>query len=302
MVEHEKGGVFRSEDRGETWTRTSDTNPRPMYYSKIVVDPTNDLRIWVLGANMYTSEDGGKTFRSDLVQRIHGDYHALWINPANPDHLVLGSDGGIHWSWDRGRSWDFVNNLAIGQFYEVGIDMRQPYWIYGGLQDNNTWGGSCSMNPRGIGNADWFTVGGGDGFYAQVDPKDPNTVYAESQDGNLLRRDIRTGEQRSIKPQPAEGEKPFRFQWNSPVVISAHDLLDPLLRGQFPVQEHRPRRCLGPGSARTSPPAPTAKRCRSWAGSRTSRRAHATTACTLAGGHLHRRVPAGREGPLGRHR
>lgn len=224
VVEHERGGIFRSEDRGETWTRTSDTNPRPMYYSKIVVDPGNDLRIWVLGANMYTSEDGGKTFRTDLVQRIHGDYHALWINPANPDHMILGSDGGIHWSWDRGRSWDFVNNLAIGQFYEIGVDLRQPYWIYGGLQDNNTWGGpSRSMNPRGIGNADWFTVGGGDGFYAQVDPTDPNTVYAESQDGNLLRRDLRTGEQRSIKPQPAEGEKPFRFQWNSPVVISAYD-------------------------------------------------------------------------------
>ena len=224
VVEHEKGGVFRSEDRGETWTRTSDTNPRPMYYSKIAVDPTNDLRIWVMGANMYTSEDGGKTFRTDLVQRIHGDYHAMWINPANPDHMVLGSDGGIHWSWDRGHSWDFVNNIAIGQFYEVGVDMRQPYGIYGGLQDNNTWGGpSRSMNPRGITNADWFTVGGGDGFYAQVDPKDPNTVYAESQDGNLLRRDLRTGESRSIKPQPDEGEKPFRFQWNSPVLISAYD-------------------------------------------------------------------------------
>ncbi|MBI4913126.1 MAG: hypothetical protein HY823_10345 [Acidobacteria bacterium] len=224
VVEHEKGGVFRSEDRGETWQRMSDTNPRAMYYSQIVVDPTNDLRIWVMGANMYNSEDGGKTFRQDLVQRIHGDYHAMWINPANPDHVILGSDGGIHWSWDRGRSWDFVNNIAIGQFYEVGVDMRQPYWIYGGLQDNNTWGGpSRSMNPRGITNADWLTVGGGDGFFAQVDPKDPNTVYAESQDGNLLRRDIRTGEQRSIRPQPEEGEKPFRFQWNSPIVISATD-------------------------------------------------------------------------------
>lgn len=234
VVEHEKGGVFRSEDRGETWTKTSDTNPRPMYYSKIVVDPTNDLRIWVMGANMYTSEDGGKTFRTDLVQRIHGDYHAIWINPANPDHMITGSDGGIHWSWDRGRTWDFVNNLAIGQFYEIGVDLRQPYWIYGGLQDNNTWGGpSRSFNPRGIPNSDWFTVGGGDGFYAQVDPKDPNTVYAESQDGNLLRRDIRTGEFRSIKPQPEEGEKPFRFQWNSPVLISAFDSKTIYYAGNF---------------------------------------------------------------------
>lgn len=224
VVEHEKGGVFRSEDRGETWTKMSDTNPRPMYYSKIVVDPNNDLRIWVFGANMMTSEDGGKTFVGNLVQRIHGDYHAMWINPANSDHIVLGSDGGIHWSWDRGRSWDFVNTLALGQFYEIGVDLRQPYWIYGGLQDNNTWGGpSRTMNPRGIANSDWFTIGGGDGFYAQVDPKDPNTVYAESQDGNLLRRDLRTGEQRSIRPQPAEGEAQFRFQWNSPIVISAFD-------------------------------------------------------------------------------
>ena len=224
VIEHEKGGTFRSEDRGETWTKMSDTNPRPMYYSQIVVDPTNDLRIWVMGAPMYTSEDGGKTFRTDLVQRIHVDNHAMWINPANPDHMILGSDGGIHWSWDRGRTWDFVNNLAIGQFYELGVDMRQPYWIYGGLQDNNTWGGpSRTFNPRGIGNSDWVTVGGGDGFYAQVDPNDPTIVYAESQDGNLLRRDLRTGEQRSIRPQTAEGEKPFRFQWCSPVVISAFD-------------------------------------------------------------------------------
>jgi photosystem II stability/assembly factor-like uncharacterized protein len=234
VVEHEKGGVFRSEDRGETWTKTSDTNPRPMYYSKIAVDPSNDLRIWVLGASMYFSEDGGKTFRTDLVQRIHGDYHALWINPANSDHMVLGSDGGIHWSWDRGRSWDFVNNLAIGQFYEIGFDFRQPYWIYGGLQDNNSWGGpSRSFNPRGIAEGDWFTVGGGDGFYAQVDPTDPNTVYAESQDGNLLRRDIRTGEQRAIQPKPEEGEKPFRFQWNSPIVISAFNPKTVYYAGNF---------------------------------------------------------------------
>ncbi len=157
--------------------------------------------------NMYTcSDDGGKTFRSDLVQRIHGDYHALWINPANPDHLVLGSTTAASASGPTTAacSWDFVNNLAIGQFYEVGIDMRQPYWIYGGLQDNSTWGGpSRSMNPRGIVNADWFTVrrrrllrpGGPEGSQ--------HRLFAESQDGNLLRRDIRTGEQRSIKPQPA---------------------------------------------------------------------------------------------------
>jgi photosystem II stability/assembly factor-like uncharacterized protein len=224
LVEHASGGIFRSEDKGETWEKMSDTNPRPMYYSKVRVDPTNDQRIWVLGANMFYSEDGGKTFDSNMVQRIHGDYHALWINPANSDHMVVGSDGGIHWSWDRGRTWDFVNTIAIGQFYEIGLDNRRPYYICGGLQDNNTWcGPSGTMNPRGIANSDWFTIGGGDGFYAQMDPNDPNIVYAESQDGNVLRRDLRTGESRSIRPQPAEGERAYRFQWNSPIVISAHD-------------------------------------------------------------------------------
>ncbi len=224
LVEHANGGIFRSEDRGETWTKMSDTNPRPMYYSKVRIDPNNDQRIWVLGAQMFYSEDGGKTFSQDLVQRIHGDYHAMWINPANSDHMITGSDGGIHWSWDRGRTWDFVATVPLGQFYEIGVDMREPYYICGGLQDNNTWcGPSASTNPRGISNDDWFTIGGGDGFYAQMDPTDHNIVYAESQDGNLLRRDLRTGESRSIRPQPDEGEKPFRFQWNSPIVISKYD-------------------------------------------------------------------------------
>jgi hypothetical protein len=171
LVEHENGGIFRSDDKGESWTRMSETNPRPMYYSKVHIDPTNDQRVWVLGASMYYSEDGGKTFVTNHVQRIHGDFHAMWIDPANSQHIVLGSDGGIHWSFDRGRTWDFVNTMAIGQFYEIGLDMRQPYFICGGLQDNNTWcGPSTSMNPRGIANSDWFTIGGGDGFYAQIDP------------------------------------------------------------------------------------------------------------------------------------
>ena len=224
LVEHQEGGIFRSEDRGETWRKMSDTNPRPMYYSQIHIDPNNDQRLWVHGANMFYSEDGGKTFDSNLVQRIHGDHHAMWINPADSNHLIVGSDGGIHWSHDRGRTWEFVNNLAIGQFYEIGVDMRQPYYICGGLQDNNAWcGPSMSFNPRGIDNDDWFTIGGGDGFYAQMDPTDSNTVYTESQDGNVLRRDLRTGESKSIRPVPAEGEPQYRFQWNSPIVISKSD-------------------------------------------------------------------------------
>jgi photosystem II stability/assembly factor-like uncharacterized protein len=224
IVQHSKGGVFRSEDKGETWTKMSDTNPRASYYSQIHIDPANDLRIWVLGAPMYYSEDGGKTFTTRRVTRIHGDYHAMWINPADSNQMIVGSDGGIHWTWDAGKTWDFVNTIAIGQFYEVGLDMSKPYKICGGLQDNGSWcGPSRSLSDDGIINEEWVLIHGGDGFYAQIDPADPNTVYAESQDGNLSRRDMKTMEQRSIRPEMREGEAPYRFQWNSPVVISAHD-------------------------------------------------------------------------------
>ena len=224
LVEHAKSGIFRSEDKGETWTRMSDTNPRPSYYSQVVIDPNNDLRIWVLGAPLYFSEDGGKTFVQTRGQRIHSDFHAMWINPGNSEHMIVGTDGGIHWTYDAGRSWDFVNTFPLGQFYELGVDMQKPYRICGGLQDNNTWcGPSATTSARGIANDDWVTVGGGDGFYAQVDPSDPETVYAESQDGNLLRRNVKTGESRSIRPLEREGEARFRFQWDSPVLISSFD-------------------------------------------------------------------------------
>ena len=223
LIEHANGGVFRSDDGGETWTRQSETNPRGIYYSQIIIDPNNDQRVWVHGAQMYYSEDGGKTFKTNVVQKIHGDYHAMWIDPRDSNHMIAGSDGGIYASHDRGKTWDYLNNIAIGQFYEIGLDMQKPYHICGGLQDNNVWcGPSATFDTRGIANSDWFTVGGGDGFYAQIDPTDPNTVYAESQDGNLLRRNLKTHESRSIRPPAAEGER-LRFQWNSPLVISAFD-------------------------------------------------------------------------------
>jgi Uncharacterized protein related to plant photosystem II stability/assembly factor len=223
LIEHANGGIFRSDDQGETWTRASETNPRGGYYSQVVVDPNNDQRIWVHGAQMYYSEDGGKTFKSNLVQKIHGDYHAMWIDPHDSNHMIAGSDGGIYTSHDRGKSWDYLNNVAIAQFYEIGLDMQKPYRICGGLQDNNVWcGPSATFDTRGIANSDWFTVGGGDGFYAQWDPSDPSTVYGESQDGNLLRRNLKTHESRTIRPPAAEGER-LRFQWNSPLVVSAFD-------------------------------------------------------------------------------
>jgi photosystem II stability/assembly factor-like uncharacterized protein len=224
LVQHEKGGIFRSDDRGETWKKMGDTNPRPSYYSQVRIDPNNDLRIWVLGAAMYFSEDGGKTFSTDRVKKIHGDFHALWIDPADSNHVLAGSDGGIHWSYDNGRNWDFVNTIAIGQFYEIGLDNQRPYHVCGGLQDNGSWCGPVeSLSTDGIANEDWVLIHGGDGFYAQVDPVEPWIVYTESQDGDLARRDLRTGQERGIGPQAKLNEPHYRFNWNSPVAISARN-------------------------------------------------------------------------------
>ena len=224
VVEHEKGGTFRSEDKGETWKKMGETNPRPSYYSQIRIDPNNDLRIWELGAQMFYSEDGGKKFVTDRVKGIHGDFHAMWIDPADSNHMITGSDGGIHWSYDSGRTWDFINTLAIGQFYEISVDNDKPYHICGGLQDNGSWcGPSQSLTREGITNEDWRVIHGGDGFYAAIDPVESWIVYTESQDGHIDRRDLRTGQQRSIEPEAKNGEPHYRFQWNSPVAVSAYN-------------------------------------------------------------------------------
>ena len=227
LVEAAQGGtgIYRSDDKGDTWTKMSNTNPRPMYFSQVRIDPNNDQRVWVLGVQVHYSDDGGKTFRTNLVNRIHVDFHALWINPADSNHMLIGCDGGIHTSRDRGVTWDGKYNIAISQFYEIGLDMQKPYKVCGGLQDNNSWcGPSATTNQRGIRNDDWYTVQGGDGFYAQIDPEEPHLVYAESQDGNLVRRDLRTHESRAIRPrEESDTQSRYRFQWNSPVVISKHD-------------------------------------------------------------------------------
>ncbi|MBL8181737.1 MAG: hypothetical protein JNL64_08960 [Blastocatellia bacterium] len=225
-IEHANGGVFRSNDKGETWSRVAEIAavPRPMYFSKLKIDPNNDQRLWLAGVAMQYSEDGGRTWTGSFSRAPHADTHGIWINPNDSNHIIQGNDGGVNISYDRGRTWDYSNTVPLGQFYEIGADNSWPYKICGGLQDNNTWcGPSASMNPRGISNDEWFTIGGGDGFYAQPDPNDPTIVYAESQDGNLLRRNTLTGESKGIRPREEEGEKPYRFQWNSPIVISAFD-------------------------------------------------------------------------------
>ncbi len=218
-----ESGIYRSDDKGATWQKMSNTNPRPMYYSQIRIDPQNDQRLYVLGASWYVSENGGKGFTPNRFLPIHGDFHALWINPANPNHMIAGSDGGIYFSYDKGKTWDFINTIPLGQFYEVGFDFRKPYWIYGGLQDNGSWSApSATLTQLGVTNDEWVRVGGGDGFYTQVDPNNPDIVYAESQNAGIFRLNRAPSEAKSIRPQAPDGER-FRFDWNAPILISPHD-------------------------------------------------------------------------------
>jgi photosystem II stability/assembly factor-like uncharacterized protein len=221
----ETGGVFRSADRGQTWTKLNDLCPRPFYYGQIRIDPNDDRRIYVLGITLHVSNDGGRTFPGGSgALGAHPDHHALWIDPRDPDHLVLGNDGGLYFSYDRGATWEHVANLPIGQFYAAGVDMRKPYRVYGGLQDNGSWGGpSATQDAEGITNADWYRVMGADGFYCQVDPINPDTVYAEGQYGMLRRISVRTGDGIDIRPRPPRGAPAYRFNWNSPILLSPHN-------------------------------------------------------------------------------
>ncbi len=227
---HEYGGVYKSTDGGETWARINSVNPRPMYFSQIRVDPSDDKYLYVLGISLYRSSDGGKTFRGDGNNGVHPDQHALWIYPRDGRHMIVGCDGGFYMTWDRMAHWDFLNHLAIGQFYHCCVDSRRPYRVYGGLQDNGSWGGPSHSLSGGILNEDWVTVLGGDGFVCRVDPTDPDIVYAESQDGNIARRNLRTGEFAAIRPRLKEGQPPYRFNWNTPFILSALPLGGPRQR------------------------------------------------------------------------
>ena len=225
IVEHKTaGGVYRSNDRGTTWTRQSGLNPRPMYYSQIRIDPVTPDKVWVLGTYIHLSIDAGKTFTTDGTgNRIHVDHHALWINPHDPDHLLLGNDGGLYFSYDGSRNWDAIDNLPIGQYYDIGIDTREPYWVFGGTQDNGTWGlPSRTSSDLGITNSDVVNIAYGDGFYTQPDPTNPRFVYANSQSGRTYFVDLETKEERGIRPVPADASEKYRFNWSTPLLVSSH--------------------------------------------------------------------------------
>jgi photosystem II stability/assembly factor-like uncharacterized protein len=219
-----KGGIFRSNDRGGSWERRNEFDAGAMYYSRIVADPQNVDRIYVMNVFLMVSDDGGKTLRRLGEKSKHVDNHEIWIDPKDNNHYLVGCDGGVYESYDRGTNWEFKSNLSITQFYDITTDNAAPFYnVYGGTQDNFSFGGPASTrSASGIVNSDWFVTNGGDGFHSRVDPEDPNTIYASLQNGGLVRFDKRTGERMGIQPQPGRGEEALRWNWDSPLMISPH--------------------------------------------------------------------------------
>ncbi len=233
IAESREGTLFRSDDRGETFRQVNKERNivgRGFYYADMRVDPSDENRVYAVDGQLQVSIDGGKTFRR-ISPRTHVDFHTLWIDPKNPSRMWQGQDGGIAVSYDRGENWEYVNNMPLGQFYQIHADNRQPfYYVSGGLQDNGSWTGpSRTREPAGILNDDWRMISFGDGFYVTSHPDDPDVMLSESQGGNLLRTDLRTREQQLVSPQPRSGAGgpagalKYRFNWNTPVVGSPHD-------------------------------------------------------------------------------
>ncbi|MEE8141528.1 MAG: PDZ domain-containing protein, partial [Planctomycetota bacterium] len=221
---HEYGGIYKSTDGGESWTRINSVNPRPMYFSQARVDPSDENYLYVLGVSLYRSKDGGETFTRDGARRgVHVDHHAMWINPKDGRHMILGNDGGLYITYDRMENWDHLNHMAIGQFYHVAVGPRRNYRIYGGLQDNGSWGGpSRARHASGPINEDWISIGGGDGFVCRVDPEDGDQVYFESQNGGMGRFNLQSGDRGFIRPPRERGTR-YRFNWKTPFILSSHN-------------------------------------------------------------------------------
>jgi len=221
----DKSGFYRSTDAGENWSRMSDYISRsPQYYNEIVVDPHDADRVYSLDTWLSSTEDGGRTWNRLPLPGKHVDDHAIWIDPDTPDHLLVGGDGGLYESFDRGEQWRYMENLPVTQFYRVAIDDDEPFYnVYGGTQDNNTQGGpSRTLSRRGIETSDWFVTLGGDGFEPAIEPGNPDIVYSQWQHGNLVRFDRRTGEKVDIKPVADSGEV-LKWNWDAALLISPHD-------------------------------------------------------------------------------
>ncbi|MFM8909066.1 MAG: WD40/YVTN/BNR-like repeat-containing protein, partial [Gemmatimonadota bacterium] len=219
---NDRGGVFRSDDNGVSWRRQGGFQTISLYYQRIFVDPKDADRVYAMDTYVMVSDDAGRTFTQLGEASKHVDNHVIWIDPDATDHYLVGCDGGLYESFDRGRSWRFFGNLPIPQFYKIDVSREAPFYhVYGGTQDNFSFGGPArTAHGNGIRNSDWFVTAGGDGFQSRVDPRDPTTIYAESQNGGLVRFDRRTGNAVRIAPEEEPGEDPARWYWDTPLVIS----------------------------------------------------------------------------------
>ncbi len=219
-----RGGLYRSTDNGVTWERRNSSDSQGQYYSHVVVDPVNPERVYIMNVNISVSNDGGRTLATLPTRNKHVDNHEIWIDPKDNNRYLVGCDGGVYETFDKGENWIFKSNLPIPQFYDVAVDNAEPFYnVYGGTQDNFSFGcPSRTRNAVGITNSDCFVTNGGDGFYTRADPKDPNTVYASMQNGGLVRFDRRTGERVAIQPQPGKDDPPMRWNWDAPLMISPH--------------------------------------------------------------------------------
>lgn len=234
IVESEKTGLYISSDGGETWKQQSSTLnvvSRPFYFSCLVIDPKDPKRVYRPGFGFSYSDDGGYSF-ADGGGNVHSDHHALWINPNYTNQMYLGTDGGLYMSNDRGATWLMLSALPVSQFYHVVYDMKEPYNVYGGLQDNGSWY-APSQSPGGIENSDWKFFSGGDGFWVQVDGVNPDILYAESQGGEIQHVDLKQGISFGIKPQPSLNEEKLRFNWNSPIVIGTKNRKNLYIAAQY---------------------------------------------------------------------
>ncbi|WNJ18223.1 VPS10 domain-containing protein [Pontibacter sp. G13] len=224
-ADSKRGGFFRSTDRGANWEKRNKYQTSGNYYQEIFCDPVEVGRVYVMDTYGHFTVDGGKTFNRIGERTKHVDNHAIWINPNDNRHMIWGCDGGVYETYDQTKTWHFKDNLPIIQFYKVAVDNDAPFYnIYGGTQDNNSMGGpSRTISANGIPNADWYITNGGDGFESQVDPENPNIVYAQAQYGWLVRYDRASGENMFIQPQPGKGEPGLRWNWDAPLLISPHD-------------------------------------------------------------------------------
>nr|WP_319511698.1 glycosyl hydrolase [uncultured Draconibacterium sp.] len=220
----DKGGFFRSTDKGESWSKMSDHHSSGQYYNEIVCDPVDKDKVYSTETYSFVTDDGGKSWNRIPNPGRHVDDHAIWIDPIDTDHFIIGGDGGIYETWDAGTTFDFKENLPITQFYRVYLDDAEPFYnVYGGTQDNNSMGGPSQTTSRsGVINDEWFPTLGGDGFWGAIEPGNPDIVYSEYQYGNVYRYDKKSGESINVKPRERKDELTYKWNWNTPLFISPH--------------------------------------------------------------------------------